>query len=220
MNTQTYTLQAEQRETFGKKVSALRDQSRIPAVVYGPGTENVNISLGLQEFEKVYRAAGESTLIDLVVAGGQPVKILIHDIQRDALSNKAVHADLYRVNMKEKLTTHVAFEFVGESKAVKEKGGILVKNISEVEIRCLPTDLVSEIEIDLTPLADLESVIRVKDIALPKGLELMHQDLEDIIAIVTPPVSEEELRKMEEEGSVKAPTEAPVSAEKGKKEAE
>lgn len=216
MSTQTYALCAEPRSITGKKLGALRRESRIPAIVYGPGFENILLSLSLRDFEKLYRQAGESSLIDLAIDGKEPFKVLIHDVQREPVTNHAVHTDLYRVNMSEKLTTSIPLAFAGESRAVKELNGILVKNITEIEIRCLPEHLLHEIPVALAQLTELEQTIKVKDLALPPGLEIVRHLGNDIIAIVMPPVSDEEMKKMEAEGAVAAPVVAEKAEEKGK----
>lgn len=221
MQKQIYRLAAHVRNVHKKKSELLRKQGLIPAVMYGPGGESAILCCALGEFERTYRSAGESSLIQLSVDDNEPINTLIHEVQYDPVVNRPIHVDFYRVNMSEKLTAHIPLIFAGESRAVKEQGGILVKNIDELEVRCLPGDLVPEIEVSLSPLTELESSVTVGDISLPNGIELSsHYDHADIIAIVTPPVSEEELKKMEEEGAAQAPAEVEKSDEKGKKEDE
>lgn len=218
MHEHTHILQAQLRNVLGKMTKSLRNNGQIPAVVYGPGVENQNLTLDARAFEKLYRAAGESSLVQLVIEAQEPVNVLIHNVAREPLTGRAVHVDLYRVNMAEKLTTHIPLHFINESRAVKELAGILVKNVSEIEVRCLPENLVPEIDVSLESLAELESSIKMKDLILPKGLEVSsHHAPDDIVVIVTPPLTEDELKKMEEQGAVTAPTEIAKSEEKGKK---
>lgn len=218
MQEHTYVLQAQLRNVLGKKTKNLRNNAQIPAVVYGPGVENQNLTLDVRAFEKLYRAAGESSLVQLVIEAQEPANVLIHDVAHEPLTGRAVHVDLYKVNMAEKLTTHIPLSFINESRAVKELAGILVKNVSEIEVRCLPGNLVPEIEVSLQSLTELESSVKIKDLVLPKGLEVSsHHAPDDIVVIVTPPPTEDELRKMEEQGAVSAPAEIAKSEEKGKK---
>ena len=219
MSKKTIELAAKIRAELGKKTDAIRDEGRIPGVVYGGDKENEHVSLAYNECEKIYREAGESSLVDLSIDGGVPVKTLIHEVQYSPTTNRIIHVDFFRVTMTEKLTTTVEFEFIGESKAVKEQGAVLVKNITEVDVRCFPQDLVSEIAVDLSLLNNLEDSITIGDIAVPQGIELLHHEAHDIIVIATPPVSEAELAKLEAEG-VAVPTDVPVVEEKGKKEEE
>lgn len=210
-----HTLSAEPRDIFGKGVVAMRSQGKIPGVVYGPGALNQHITLELRVFEKLFRAAGESSLVTLTVADTPAIKVLVHDVQTDPVTGRALHVDLYRVNMKEKLTTHISLVFTGESKAVKEQGGILVKNIDEIEVRCLPENLVPEIAVKLDSLNDLEATLTIGDLVLPSGIELLHHEPGDIIAIVMPPITEEAMKKMEQEGAAPIPAEpAPEEAKK------
>jgi len=194
---ESIVLQAKTRTILGKKVASLRNQKMIPGVVYGAG-DNQAITLEYISFEKAFRQSGESTLVDLVVNDAKPVKVLVHEVQREPLRSKITHVDLYQVKMDQKLTLNIPLKFTGEARAVKELGGILVKQLDEVEVRCLPADLMHEIEVDLSTLGTFEDVIRFADIALPKGIELM-EDSQSIIALVMPPVSEAELAAMEQQ---------------------
>lgn len=209
-------LQAKTRTILGKKVEALREQKLIPAVVYGVG-DSQSITLEYVPFEKAFRQSGESTLVDLVVDSGKPVKVLVHDVQREPIRSRITHVDFYQVKMDQKLTLNIPLKFIGEAKAVKELGGILVKQLDEVEVRCLPGDLVHEIEVDMSNLATFEDSIRFSDVHLPKGIELV-SDSQAIVALVMPPVSEAELAAMEQQSTADVSTIEVVG--KGKKEEE
>lgn len=213
----SFTLQATKREIQGKKVAILREEKLIPAVLYGYEINSTPISVQYQPFQKIYREAGESSLIDLVVGDNAALKVLIHGVDTDPLSDRYIHIDFYRVNMTQKLTVRIPLAFIGESKAVKELGGILVKTIDEIEVRCLPDKLVSEISIDISPLATFDDAITIKDIVLPEGIEL-HEGSNDVIATVTQPISEEELKALEEK-PIEDVSQIKVE-EKGKKEEE
>ncbi|KKU13652.1 MAG: 50S ribosomal protein L25 [Parcubacteria group bacterium GW2011_GWC2_45_7] len=188
----TVTLQAQTRDIVGKQVRALRRTGVVPAVLYGHGLASRNLVVNAADFAKTYKQAGESTLVDLAIEGGEPVKVLIHDIDRDRLTLKPVHVDFYQVKMTEKLTTEIPFKFIGDAPAVKELGGILVKNLDKVEVECLPQDLVHEIEVDLSKLATFEDAILIKDIIAPSGIALLAKP-DEMVAVVKPPRSEEEL---------------------------
>jgi len=185
---------------------AIREKARrkkenyIPAILYGKEEQNKMFWLNSLEFEKVYRVAGESTLIDLFVEGEEqkPSKVLINDLQVEPVSGRIIHVDFYQVNMKEKLQAGVELKFVGEAPAVKELGGVLIKNIDTVEVRCLPADLPREIEINISSLVTFNDYIYAKDIPLDKNVEI---DLnpDTVIAMVTPPRSKEELEDLEKE---------------------
>lgn len=213
--TKTFQLSAATRTKIAKAAKHLREVLKVPAVVYGRGIENKSIEVDLAPFRKVYSAAGESSLVDLSIDGGAPVKVLIHDIQVDPLRGEVTHIDFLQVNMNEKLTTEIAIEFVKESAAVKALGGTLVKNMDHIEVKCLPGDLVHAIEVDISKLATFEDVIRVKDITPPAGIEFL-SEADAVIALVEPPRSEEEMKALESE--VKTSVEDVAVVEKKKKE--
>lgn len=173
-------LQAQKRKETGKAVKRLREKGFLPAVLYGHNTENKNLIVKTSEFMRVYKEAGESTLIDLFI-DNQPVKVLIQDIQVHPLNGSFLHADFRQVNMEEKIHTHIPIVFVGESPAVKERKGVLVTNKDEFEVSCLPGKLVHEIPVDISSLRDVEDAIYVKDITPPEGISII-DDPDEIIA--------------------------------------
>jgi len=200
-------LEAKKREIKGKKVKTLRLEGQIPAVVYGHGVESKDLTVDYRGFEKVFNKAGESSLIDLDVEGGSPVKVLVHEVQYDPLKGTINHVDFRQVNMKEKLEAEVILKFIGEAPAVKAQGAILVRNMDTITVRCLPGDLVHEIEVDLSKLANIDDRIAVSSLAIPPGVELM-ADPSDLIIVANAPISEEELASLE------AKPEADISAVK------
>ncbi|MFA6594017.1 MAG: 50S ribosomal protein L25 [Candidatus Buchananbacteria bacterium] len=188
----TLNLNAKTRKESGKKVQALRDRGSIPAVIYGHGQANQNLELNYIEFEKVLKEAGESTIIDLSVDGGAPIKTIVSEVQFEPVKGRITHTDLHRVNMKEKMHATIPLNFIGESRAVKEDAGVLVHNISELEVRCLPTDLVHEISVDITPLNTFDDVITLADLKIPATLEVLHHHPQDAVVNVARPKIEVE----------------------------
>lgn len=169
----------------------------IPAVLYGKGIESQSIKIKKVDFDKVFAVAGESNLIDLNL-GGTAVKVLVKDSQRDVLKYTFTHVDFYQVNMKEKITTEIPLHFIGESKAVKELGGMLMREMHELEVECLPTDLVDHIDVSISGLNTYDDVITIADLILPKGLELAHNNPEDEVAkVIEPKVEVEEPKPAE-----------------------
>jgi large subunit ribosomal protein L25 len=187
--------------------------------VYGKGAENRSIEVDTVAFRKTFGKAGESTLIDLSIDGGAPVKVLVHDLQVDPLKSTVSHVDFLQVNMKEELEVQIAIKFVGESMAIKGMGGTLVKNKDHVTVRCLPSDLVHEIVVDISALATFDDVIRVSSLTLPAGLRVM-DDGADAIALVEAPRSEEELKALDEKVTASVDAVEVVKKEKKDDEAE
>src|SRR3989344_7382468 len=112
-------LKVEKRETLGKKVESLRKQGLLPAELYGHGVANLHLSVNAKEFEKVYKGAGENTVINVNV-DGVTKPVLIYDVQIHPLKGSIEAVDLYEVKMDEEIEATVPLEFVGESPAVKE----------------------------------------------------------------------------------------------------
>jgi len=169
----------------------------IAAVLYGKGVTNQSLKLKKVDFEKIFLVSGESNLISLDFGQGE-VKVLVKDTQRDVLKNTFSHVDFYQVNMKEKINTEIPLHFVGESKAVKELGGMLMREIHELEVECLPSDLVDHIDINISGLNTFDDVITIADIVLPSGFRLIHNNPEDVIVmVVEPKVEVEEVKPVE-----------------------
>jgi large subunit ribosomal protein L25 len=154
---------ATKRTIKGKATSKLRKAGQLPAVLYGHKVETQDLELSEREFAKIFKQAGESTLVNLTV-DGQSRPVLIHDVQNHYLTDKPIHVDFYAVNMDEKLKAHVPVHFLGEAPAVKSLGGVLVKNLSEIEVECLPADLPHAIEVDISILDNFEKAVYVRDL--------------------------------------------------------
>lgn len=193
----TITLTAQPRRELGKTVDRLRRQRTIPAVVYGHHVDSQNLTIDMGAFEAAYKQAGSSSLIDLVVGTGTPVKALIHAVQRHPTTRRILHVDFYQVQMTEKLEADIELHFVGESAAVKEQGGIFVRTLDKVKVSCLPADLVPAIDVDISVLKTFEDRIHVRDLVVPTGLTILDK-AEEVVASVTPPRSEAELASLSE----------------------
>lgn len=197
----SFSLQAKTRTELGKCADHLRQIGKLPGVIYGQGVASQPIALDLLEFKKLYTQAGKSSLIDLKINEGEPVKVLIQEVQAHPLTLAPVHVDLRQINMKEKLTVAVPLEFAGDAPAVKELFGTLVRVNDTLTIRCLPAHLPSKIQVDLSKLQTFDDVILVADLSLPPELEIL-QGAREVIASVTPPLTEEQLKKLEEESEI------------------
>lgn len=195
-------LSAQTRTLLGKGVKALRQEGKIPAILYGSKTKTRPLQVDYIVFEKLYKKAGESSLVDLSIDGKKPLKVIIHDVQRDPVTDSFEHVDFYQVDLKRKITTEIVLNFVGEAPAVKELGGVLVRSLDHVKVECLPEDLVHEITIDLSPLKSFEDIIYVKDLSLPDELTLLEKP-DETVALVKPPRSEAELKELEEKAEEK-----------------
>jgi len=214
--------QTKAREITGSKVKNLRKEGAIPAVLYGNGIKNISLTVNLKEFSKMFKESGENTVIDLSIDNNgkeENRNVLVHSVQFDPISGLIIHADLYEVNMKEKVEANIPLVFLGESEAVKSENGVLVKNFLEVEVSALPGDLPQEIEINLEVLKTFGDVIKASDIKVSEAVELKMSG-EEIIASVTPPRSEEELAELSEETVPADVASVKVESEEKKEEEE
>src|SRR3989344_7394650 len=187
-------------KTRQDKADKTREQGLVPGILYGPETKPVPFSVGSLAFEKLYEQTGESNLIDLTLDSGEPVKVLVQDIQKHPVKDNIMHIDLLQINMSKEMFATLPITFVGESLAVKALGGTLNKGLDEVEIKCLPKDLVGHIEVDLSVLATFDDFVRVKDLVLPPGITVLDNQ-EVVVAKVSAPLTEEQIKAMEESGS-------------------
>lgn len=225
---ETLLLAAKSRTATGRQAKTVRAAGDVPGVLYGHGVEPRVFAIPAAEFRKVYAKAGSSSLVDVAIDGAAPVKAVIHEVQPHHLTMEPLHVDLYQVRMNEKMTARIPLVFVGESDAVKTLGGSLMKSLDSVEVECLPADLPHELTVDISTIHTFEDDITVADLPLPKGVEVLTES-NLTIATVTPPLTEEQLKKMEEsqlgdvtavktESDEKKAEEAAKAAEEGKAE--
>lgn len=182
----TLELKSKKREIFGKKVKTLRNQGLVPAVVYGGKEGSIPLVLELKEFKKVFKHAGETTLVKLFVDDAKFKNVLIHDSSRDPVTGEVKHIDFYEVKMDEKITAKIPLVFTGSALAIIDLGGVLVKAMQELEVRALPADLPHEIEVDISVLKTFDDSIAVKDIKLPKNVELLEKTSASVASVVPP----------------------------------
>ena len=183
------TLKAETRNTESD-LTDIRKAGKIPAVFYGKKEASTPISIPQIDFLKVWKEAGESSVITLETPDGSK-DTLIQDVDIDPISGAPRHADFYVFDKDHKLEIELPIEFVGVAPAVKDLGGILVKVVHELSISALPKDLPHNISIDISSLKTFEDQILAKDIPLPKGVEITINP-EDVIALVSAPREEKE----------------------------
>lgn len=217
----TYALSAKPRTSLGKRSKDELAAMRVPAVMYGAGVDAQSISVPRSEFIKVYRQAGYSSLVDVTVEGAGSVKAVIKEVQFDPLTVEPRHIDFHQVRMDEEMEAMIPLVFIGESAAVKVDAGTLIKSLDEIEVRCLPADLPHEIQVDLAALKTFEDSIAVGDLKAPKGVTFITTP-DVTIATVARPLTEDELKKLEEStvgdvSQIKTEAEEKKAAEEAKK---
>lgn len=193
-------LSAKIRKETGKKVSALKENGRIPAVVYGHKVKNILLDIDYKEFQKVLSKAGESSLIELDIEGEKEKRpVLVHELQKNPVTDKFIHIDFFQASLTEEVQVKVPLVFEGESLAVKDLGGTLVKNISELEVKALAQNLPHEIKVSIARLNTFEDHILIKDLVLPKDVKVLAKPDEIVVSVAQPEKVEEELAKEIEE---------------------
>ncbi len=176
------TLTAKARSEKGKRASALFSAGEIPAVVYGPKQESTAITLSAKEFERAFRDAGESSVIQLTGVTKEPLQVLIHDVDHHPVTNTPRHADFYAIEKGAKVEVAVPLTFIGESAAVKA-GNNLVKVMHELEIEADASKLPHEIEVDISKLEKEGDQIHVSDLKIPAGVTVQVEG-EEVVALI------------------------------------
>lgn len=207
-------LTAQPRQVIGKQVNQLRRAGLIPAVLYGSHLDQA-IALQVEErvLKQVVAKAGHNRLIKLTIDSGAPRRVLTRELQRNPLTGRLIHVDFQEVSMTEKITTEVPLVLVGTSPAVTRGEGLLIHGIDSVQVRALPTELISNIEVDVSGLAELNQSLFVRDLQVSDKIEILTPRDEMVAKVV--PVKEEVITE-----------EVPVAAAevevigKGKKEEE
>jgi len=175
-------LTVEKRDTKTNN-NTLRGKGVLPAVVYGRSEESTPIAVDAKTFGKIFKEAGESTVITLKGLGTDK-QALIHDVSFDAVSGAPIHADFYAIQKGQKVTVSVPFEFEGVAPAVKDLGGILTKVMHELELTMEPAGLPQHIVVDVSKLATLEDQIKVSDLKIPATAELSI-DPDEVVAMIS-----------------------------------
>jgi len=184
-------LNATKRSVTVNQVAQLRREGKLPAVLYGPGIEPEPIQLDAREATRAIRHLVGTRLIDLKVEG-QTKKVLLRERQRDALKGHYLHLDFYAVDMNREIRVKIPINLVGTSYAVVSLSGVMVHGLTELEIECLPGDLIPGVDADLGELKEIGMAIHVKDLYLPKTIKVLTESTE-LVARVTYQAKEEDL---------------------------
>lgn len=192
-----YTLKAEPREVTGRRLDQLRENKKIPAVLYGMGKDSQNIQVLSQDFEKLYSQAGENQVVELTIADKKPVNVLVKEVQINPVKRTIIHADLLAIDVNRAIEVEIPLNYIGEAPAVKATGGSLIKSLDSIHVSCKPKDMVPSFDVKLDKLEALEDNILISDLAVPEAFKIL-SNLSELVATVIPPRVEEE--KPEEEG--------------------
>lgn len=183
------TINASKREIVGKATARICGDE-MPAVFYGRKEKSTPVTILKSEFKKIYKDAGESTVISLKV-DGKGMDVLIHEVDVDPIKHEPRHVDFYVLEKGKKIEVNVPVNFIGVAPAMK-LGGIVVKVLHEIEIEADPTNLPHEIDVDLSALENLDSQILVKDVRLPNGV-VAKGNPEEVVAAISVATEEKEV---------------------------
>jgi len=184
-----HKLKVEKRTVLGKKVKKLRKEGILPANIYGKDIKSIAVQVPYKEFEKVFKIAGETGLVDVEI-DGQVKPSLVHNVQINHYKNTILHADFYQVDLKQKVATMVPLEVIGTAKAVSDKIGLLEEPISEIEVEALPGDLPEKIQVNVENLAAVNEQITVADLKAPQNVTIL-TDKDHVVAKIGELVSKE-----------------------------
>ena len=215
-----YLLTAQERKLLGRKVKALRREGFLPANIYGKKIKSFSVKVDQKEFAELFKKAGETSIVELVL-GKEKRPVLIHNIQRDPVTDTFVHVDFYQVDLKSKVTAQIPVDMIGEPPAEKQGLGTLVQYIDEVEIEALPSDLPEKFEIDASIFTEVDKAYKVGELKYDRSKIEVKEDAEQLIAKVEPLREEEvEAPAPQEEGVAEATGEEAATESKEEASAE
>jgi large subunit ribosomal protein L25 len=216
----TFELKATKRHIEGKKVQVLRRQGVTPAHLFGPGVESLAIQCDTPELRNILVDAGHTQLVKLKLGHEHnPRTVMIREVQIDNFKGGVLHVDFYQVNLAEVIRVNVPITLTGESAAAKMKGNSLVQELNELTVQCLPANIPSVVEVDVTPLVTADQLVRVKDLPAIKDVTIVNDPGVVVARIAVEVVEVIEKPKAEEAEAGAAVAEEGAVAEGEKKEA-
>lgn len=211
-------IDATKRDVVGKQVKALRREGKLPAVIYGRHTDPINVNLDARTAAQALAKLTSSSIVTLNVDGVE-YPALVREKQRNFIKNTLLHVDFLAVSMTEKLRTNVNVHFIGVSGAVKDFNAVLVHNLEQLEVECLPTDLPERIDVDISALTKPGEGLRVRDVKVADNVRILN-DPDTMVAVATFAKVEEEVAAVPGAEGVAAAAEPELAADRGKKEEE
>ena len=187
-----FSIKADKRTILGSKVKQLRRKGILPANIFGKTVPSQAIQVNMVEFNRVYKQAGETGLIWISIEGENKERpTLITAVTNNPITGNKFHVDFHQVNLKEKVTSHVPVEIVGESQMIKDGLAVLDTHLDELEVEALPTDIPESIIFDISVLKEIGDHLNASSVALPAGVTLL-TDAEAVVVSLGEPQKEEE----------------------------
>jgi large subunit ribosomal protein L25 len=180
-------LKTSSRAVLGKQVKRLRREGWIPAVVFGAKIDSMPIQAEERELSRALADAGSTALINLFIDDEKDAHVVLaRDIQRDILTSRLQHVDFYQVQLDHKVKTSPRLDVVGVSPLVDAGEAVLVQVLNQLEVECLPTDLIDAIEVDVSSLETFDDSILISDLDVPPGITIMADPSDVVVSVVRP----------------------------------
>ena len=208
-----HTLKVSKRTVTGRKVSQLRKKGITPGNVFGKHVKSFPVEVNTKEFLAIFQKVGETGLLELTVHD-HVHPVLVHNVSYHPVTSKTLHIDFLEVNLKEKVTTKVPVKLVGEALAVKDKVGVVLTLLNELEVEALPMDLPEKIEVDVSHLAKIGDVIKISDLKVSEKVKVLTL-LESDLVKVAPLVSKEAEKMVAEEAAAATAAAAAATTTEG-----
>ena len=208
---QQIELEVAPREAMRKATRHLRKAGIIPANIFGHQETPQAIQIDAKTFDHLRRSHGATGIIALRMPDSTRVETaLIRHVQHDPRSGKIIHVDFFRVSMTERLNVKVALHFVGEAPAVKNEGGVLLHLLDALEVECLASDIPEFLEVDITPLAEIDDILHAEDVKLPANFTLITDPKEGVAKVAA---TRAELPEEEEAAAAEAAAPAEATSQ-------
>jgi large subunit ribosomal protein L25 len=193
-------LKAEKRTVTGKQVGALRRQGLLPGVIYGHKVESTAIQMDAHDANLIIPKLTSSSVVTIDL-GGKQIPALVRERQKNFIKGVLTHVDFQAVSMTEKIRAEVSIHLHGVAPAVKEYNAVIVTNMTSLTVEALPNDLPERIELDISVLTEIGNALYIRDISLPKEVEVL-SDPDEVVVIATGTTVETEEEVLEgEEGA-------------------
>lgn len=186
-------LEITRREVMGKATKRLRKAGIIPANIFGHKEASLPVQIEGAAFDRLRRSHGTRSIIALRIPGATTTQTaLIRHMQHDPRSGKIIHIDFFRVSLRERINVKIPLHFIGESLAVKNENGVLLHLLDMLEVECIASDIPEYLEVEITPLNEIDAVLHAEDVKLPANFTLITDAQEPIAKVAAPRIEKEE----------------------------
>jgi large subunit ribosomal protein L25 len=216
-------LEAQNRDTFGKKLKKLRIEGKLPGNIFGPDIKSQSVTVDVKDFRRIYRKAKETAVV-YIKHDKKETPVLIRAVQKHPVKNILLHVDFRNIDLKQKIETKVPVEVIGEAPAVEQKGGVLLTQLNEITVEALPDQIPSNITVDIAGLNEVGDEIKIIDLPKSDKYTIIEEPEKAVISIIehkeeslvaeTTPADEPEIIEEKPEGEEDTEGEAPAEGEK------